>query len=254
MYLAVPSQPSCAQAWLAATRCVSAQPNYEALNVVIDIAQPDIESTVDIGICTEVDQFLQANQKPPTRSVANTIFPQDVYERHGAPAFYEVYLTKIFPRKASGDWGRYFERMINLPNGAQNRPTNPLDGLVQKMRSHLHENERTFKNIYELAIYDPARDAGRVMNRQCLSFLSFKLTDERRLMLTALYRNHYYMQRLLGNLLGLANLMKFIAQETKIDVGSLTIVSTHAEVDTIGNRKGTAALIERCTSKLATAV
>jgi hypothetical protein len=121
MYLPVPSQPSCAQAWLAATRCVSAQPNYEALNVVIDVAQPCIESSVDAAINAEVDHFLQANDKPPTRSVANTIFPQDVYARHGAPAFYEVYLTKIFPRKTS-DWGRYFERMINLPNGAKTNP------------------------------------------------------------------------------------------------------------------------------------
>lgn len=246
MYLPVPSQPSCAKAWLAAAQQVSALPHREAFNVIIDVAAPLVEAEADTAIISEVDQFLQANDKPPTRSVANTIFPQSTYERHGAPGFYEIYLEKIFPRRAPGDWGRYFERMTRLSNG-----DNPLRTLVDKMRDHVHQHERTFKNIYELAIYDPIRDAGRPMNRQCLSFLSFKLNDNRQLMLTALYRNHYYMQRLLGNLLGLANLMKFVAKEVQIEVGSLTVVSTHAEIDTIGNRAEVSALLQRCESKLA---
>ena len=54
--------------------------------------------------------------------MANTIFPQSTYERHGAPGFYEIYLEKIFPRRAPGDWGRYFERMIRLSNGDNTAP------------------------------------------------------------------------------------------------------------------------------------
>ncbi len=122
---------------------------------------------------------------------------------------------------------------------------NPLKDLVAKMRENL-EHDRTFKNIYELTIFDPVRDAGRPMNRQCLSFLSFKLTDDRRVILTALYRNHYYIQRLLGNLIGLGNLMSFIAAETGATVGPLTVVSTHAEIDTVGTRGEMSAMLERC--------
>ncbi len=69
------------------------------------------------------------------------------------------------------------------------------------------------------------------MNRQCLSFLSFKLDPQNRLTLTALYRNHYYIQRLLGNLVGLGNLMAFVGLEAGVEVGALTIISTHAEVE-----------------------
>jgi hypothetical protein len=59
-----------------------------------------------------------------------------------------------------------------------------------------------------------------VMNRQCLSFLSFKLDNDNRLMLTAVYRNHYYVERLLGNLIGLARLMAFVSNEAGVPVAS----------------------------------
>jgi thymidylate synthase len=85
------------------------------------------------------------------------------------------------------------------------------------------------------------------MNRQCLSFLSFKLDHESRLMLTAVYRNHYYIARLLGNLVGLARLMAFVGQEAGVHVGPLTIVSTHAEIDAPGGgRKDVNQLLTKC--------
>lgn len=118
---------------------------------------------------------------------------------------------------------------------------------VDKIKSQL-TGPRCFKNVYELTVYDPIRDAGPVMNRQCLSFLSFKLTDRvpRKLLLTAVYRNHYYIERLLGNLVGLGWLMKFVADETGVTVGDLTIVSTHAEMDSAASPREVSALLARC--------
>src|SRR5262249_37712356 len=113
MYLPIPSQPSCAQAWLAAARQVIELPGHEAFNVVVDVASPTVETALDRAIIEDIDHFLQIHDMPPTRSVANTIFPQSTYERHGSPAFYDVYLNKIYPRKTR-DWGRYFERLMNL--------------------------------------------------------------------------------------------------------------------------------------------
>lgn len=250
MYLGVPSQPSCAMAWLAATQLVDASPGHEAHNVIIDVADPTSESALDRKVILAVDTFLRTHEHWPVQTVANTIFPQAIYQLHGSPDFYEIYLTKIFPKikRSHGDWGRYFERMVSFPKEKRDRePMNPLKDLVEKMRENL-EHDRTFKNIYELTIFDPVRDAGRPMNRQCLSFLSFKLTDDRRVILTALYRNHYYIQRLLGNLIGLGNLMSFVAKEAGATVGPLTVVSTHAEIDNAASRPEVEGLIERCAS------
>jgi hypothetical protein len=67
---------------------------------------------------------------------------------------------------------------------------------------------------------------------QTLSFLSFKLHPDQGLLLTAMYRNHHYIGRCLGNLIGLGRLQAFVAKEAGLSVGSLTCVSTHAELET----------------------
>ncbi len=145
-----------------------------------------------------------------------------------------------FPPESGHSHGK-LRRSVHSQGRKCREISNPQADLVAKMKQHVHGDQSTFRNVYELTIsdpvldvliYDPERDAGPVMNRQCLSFLSFKLDRENRLMLTVLYRNHYYIERLLGNLIGLARLMAFVGQEADVPVGSLTVISTHAEIDT----------------------
>src|SRR2546430_15260231 len=90
------------------------------------------------------------------------------------------------------------------------RPENLLADLVADMKRNVAA-ERTFRNIYELPIYNPTKDrAGSPIGRQCLSFMSFKLDDNNRLLLSAVYRNHFYTQKLLGNLIGLGRLTALV--------------------------------------------
>lgn len=198
MYLAVESRKTCATAWLEAVKKVSNAPGREAHNVVLDIEEPFACGEADARIEKLVDDFLRKHEAMPLQAVVNTIFPERLYRRYGVPAFYDIYLKEVYPRiKQKCDWGRYFERMINHRT-SDDRIINPLADLVEKLRQHVHENDRTFRNVYELSvrdprteiqIYNPERDSGRVMNRQCLSYLSFKLDTQNRLMLTVLYRN-----------------------------------------------------------------
>ena len=105
MYLGFPSQPSCAMAWLAATQLVDAAPGHEAHNVIVDVEDPTREGALAKKVVLEVDTFLRTHELWPVQTVANTIFPQATYELHGSPAFYDVYLTKVFPRikRSHGD-------------------------------------------------------------------------------------------------------------------------------------------------------
>jgi thymidylate synthase len=239
MYLPIAPTQTCAAAWLNAANAVNAAHGHEAHNVIIDVAEPLSESAADSRVVQLVDSFLRLKKAMPVQAVANTIFPQDLYMRHGAPKLYGVYENVYAHIKKQGDWGRYFERMIRRSTSA-GKIINPLGDMIAKMKQHVHGGGKTFRNIYELTIsdptldipiYDPERDAGPVMNRQCLSFLSFKLDQDNRLMLTVVYRNHYYVERLLGNLIGLARLMAFVGHEAGVPVGPLTVVSTHAVID-----------------------
>ena len=258
MYLPIESKLTCATAWLEATKSVEKLQNHEANNVIVDIQKPLLERPEDIQIVKSVDEFLRKSEKlMPLQSIANTIFPQALYQKHGSPEFYDVY-EKVYKRimKQGGQWGRYFHRMTCCTrlNGTQ---INPLQNIVEKLREIVDGNSNKYRNIFELevhsptlsvSVYDQLKDASRVMNRQCLSFLSFKLDSSYRLNLTAIYRNHYYVGRLLGNLIGLARLMAFIGQEASVEIGQLTIVSTHAKVETPnGFRRGDVkSLLENC--------
>jgi len=241
VYLPIDPQPSNARAWLAAASAVQAA-GGDAHNVVIDITDPLSIDETDTAIMNHVDRFLRAHHVNTLSGVSNTIFPLSTLRHHGPEAFYDVYRERVLPRmkKMTRDWGRYFDRLTawKKVTGGKIEIINPLDDLVTFMHEQI-ASDRTYRNAYEMTIYDPARDAGKVSNRQCLSFLSFKLTNDNRLLLTVMYRNHAYVARGLGNFIGLGRLQAFVAEQAGAELGSLTCISTHAEIDhSTRNRDG----------------
>ncbi len=224
MYLPIPSQTSSARAWVAASAAVQAA-GGDAYNVIIDIENPLAEDTADTAIIRAVDQYLRDHDAYSISTVANTIFPEATLRRYGPIAFYDAYHERVFPRmkRMTRDWGRYFDRLTRWTKVRNGEITtiNPLQDLIAFMQRQIGRN-RTYRNVYEMTIYDPTRDANKPSNRQCLSFLSFKLTANRRLLLTAIYRNHTYISRGLGNFIGLGRLQAFVADQSGATLGSLT--------------------------------
>ena len=231
MYLAIPPQRSCARAWVAAASALI-EHGDETYNVVIDIEDPLTHDENDNAVITLVDKFLKEHDRYPMISVANTIFPQSLHLAHGVPVFYDVYLRDFTSFSAkSKRWGRYFQRMVMERVDRRGRKYRPIDKIIQKLRKQ--NGARTpFRAAYELALYDPDLDHNRFRDAPCLSYLSFKRDPEKGLLLTAVYRNHTYITRCLGNLIGLGRLQAFVAKEADVKLGWLTVISTHAELDT----------------------
>lgn len=230
MYLPIPSQPDCASAWREALRAVDSRPGHSAYNVIIDIADPIANATLASPGIAIVDEFLAGYEKS-VETVANTIFPAGLYRRYGAPAFFDIFRDNILKKvRRSERWsGYYFERMIQYPVAGGEAP-NQLWDIVERLKN---EDVRAL-NKFELSLFDPVRDVDNSpYGGQCLSFMSFKVIPgvEKTLTLTAMYRNHFYIEKLLGNLIGLGRLMDFVAREAGLKVGALTVISTHAEID-----------------------
>jgi hypothetical protein len=249
VYLPVKPRPDCASAWLEAVRAVDAEPGHEAHNVVIDVADPTAGATLAHPVVACVDEFLSARDKS-VETIANTIFPQTLYERYGYPGFIERFHTRVLPKVRSNKrWsGYYFERMTSLPL-VGGGTLDQLSREVERMR------DNTSLNKHEISLFDPERDVtGSPYGGQCLSFLSFHLLpgSPRTVLLTAQYRNHYYIEKLLGNLIGIGRLMAFVARETGAKVGSLTVLSTHAQIDAPkASREEIKALLDRCAHPVA---
>src|SRR5438552_2124780 len=184
MYLDIPTQKSCARAWVAAASGVIARGD-ESYNVVIDVEDPWNHDDQDNAVITLVDKFLKAHDENPIITIANTIFPQSLYVAHGVPAFYEVYLRDLDRLTSTKRrWGRYFERLVRPRVGRNGNTYRQLDKIIDKLRKQ-NDARTPFKAAYELSLYDPDLDHKRYRDAPCLSFLSFKRHPEEGLMLTA---------------------------------------------------------------------
>jgi len=236
--------------WLAALQALR-QSGGDDQNFLLEIADPLSMTTQDSEMIACVDEALRTHSDISVKTVAATIFPIAMYRRYGRPAFYTEFSKRMKRAKKEGTWGTYALRMIERRGKKKNEVVNPLEQVIEKL-VRATTGGQAFHDIYEMGVaepsedfdlneenyygcelptFDAARDGRKVSNMPCLSHLSFKLVDKERVDLTVMYRSHYYCQRALGNLIGLAQLLSFVAKESQLKVGTLTCLSTHAHLD-----------------------
>jgi len=248
---------TCTQAWLQAVEFLQSN-RGPAYNLVLAVRSPSILTAADFAVYDIVDGFLREYDRAPLTTVASTIFPANFYLHGGAEELYNTF-AQVYAHIPN--WSAlYAIRMLRKPTNSQcagPAQINPLQIIVEKikkqsgdgrMRAVYEANLVEEGDFLELPIYDALCDARRTRYQPCLTHLSFKLLPEDHVMLTVLYRYHYYIEKALGNLLGLAQLLYFVARETGLGVGPLVCHSTFGVLDTEGGWGARAAkrLIAKC--------
>jgi hypothetical protein len=224
-----------AEAWLdAAEHLLTKKPDYLDTTIVLHIDDPKRVRRRDRAVADTLDSFLIEHDNHSHHTVAETIFPGYEYLRGGVDGVFKNYPDEIFPRirkhPDSRQWGTYAQRMLCRvsPDGTR---YNPLEQMIGKMRQ-----KNPVKASYELglafdiATYDDDQHRGSRLGGPCLTHLSFKLIAKK-LHLTAIYRSHYYIHRAYGNLLGLARLQSFVADQVGVTTGPLVCHSTMAVLE-----------------------
>lgn len=230
---------SAPEVWLGGAKHLAARVARKDFDVFLHITTPTILSAQDAAVLAEVDRFLTSHGGLPVNTVAETIFPLEDYLRGGLKEVFEVYparMAEIHHARSDRRWGCYALRILRQRDH-KGKVFNPLEDLLNKMKNHsnykaCHElsSGRPFED--DIPIYDGALDRKPTYgNLPCLSHVSIKVNDGQ-VRLNATYRSHYYMQRLLGNLIGLGRLQFFLAHEAGLKVGPMTINSTYARLDT----------------------
>ena len=240
-------ETTCAAAWVKASSLILKSPGHTCYNVILGINSPSTVSAEDFRVCDIVDSFLAKQGKDPLSTVANTIFPAGHYLQGGSDGVFDQ-----FPKDYAvfrENWGTYAGRMTTRSvraAGESQALVSPLEMIVAKLRSQLKGSSMRaayevglldITDLAEIPLYDAPTDCRRVRGGPCLSHLSFKLLPDKRVMLTALYRSHFYIQRALGNLLGLSQLLQFVAEQIDTQVGPLVCHSTYAKID-LGEKDG----------------
>lgn len=226
------------KAWVAGLKHLEAQADWNDFNIVLSATSPATFGPGDQQAYDAMDSFLKKHDRS-VHTVAETIFPGSLYSEHGKKAVYEIYPDEVYPRiKPANPWGTYAHRLVRRTKKGET--INPLEIIVDRMKRQLaHKgNKRACYEISlmdaqtDIPIFENETDIGRSMGGPCLSHVSFKLDPVKgKVHLTALYRNHYYIERALGNLMGLARLQYFVANEVRVGIGELVCVSTYAKID-----------------------
>ncbi|MGQ0659685.1 hypothetical protein [Sphingosinicella sp.] len=246
---------SVSSAWRNAVGYLKQQPGRKCYNLAYMVTQPDAWTQEDASTIAAFDEFAKGAGRHPVTTVANTIFPLACYRVRGADGVFEHYPDEIYPRVKT-TWGTYAERMLrrrdaqgNLLRHRDGQLVNPLKSLTEKLRHRVaaargtktHYELPVSDEVFEISTYDPVRDARYPRGGPCLSHLSFKLDPSNNVRLTAFYRSHFYLDRALGNLVGLGRLQRFVADQAECDVGPLTLIASEACVESsLGTAKAAA--------------
>jgi thymidylate synthase len=255
---------TCTRAWLDAATHLQSQTNARDYNVILEINEPMVLHDDEKAVYAAVDSFLTKHQKQSINTVVNTIFPAGFYARGGADKVIDDYgeiAGKIRHHPDNRRWGTYAYRMLTKRTDARNREFVPLQVIIEKLQKQLKKTS-TLRAAYEISLIDPIvdipiyeaeSDRDNTIGGPCLSHISFKLKDNHRLMLTAFYRSHYYIQRALGNLFGLAWLQDFVSTRVGVQSAELVCISSMAVLETEPNNWGkteTDALLKQCRAAL----
>jgi len=232
-------------AWAAAFLQVRRHSHKEVCPLLVRITGFDADSKVieDNNIRRAADACLEDLKEQSNETVANTIFPQSIYEyaddRHELYVLYQETMPqrKALARSKNGR-GLYFERLIDYGSG----PGNQLEFIIERYnkkssvrRSMLQaslanpsEDEEVCEDDGEdrspAAIFDPGRDHTVVaqLGFPCLQHVSFVPNNkDKTLSMNAFYATQQIIPKAYGNFLGLSRLGRFMAKEMNLRLAAL---------------------------------
>lgn len=256
------------QTWLEAAAYLAQQKDRMLFNLILGVREPAAVTAEDFHVHDVVNDFLEAHDKQPLVTTAGTIFPGGLYLQGGAKAVYSEFPALY--NKFKVGWGTYAGRMLSPTITSRAGVCSPLEVIIEKLKAQSgHGHMRAAYEIKlfddtesgDLSTYEPTTDCNLTIGQPCLTHLSFKLIQNGSVSLTALYRTHFYVEKTLGNLLGLGQLLSFVAEEAGLKVGPLICHSTMAQLDVAATKNSSKgwnhadvdSLLKQCRKQYATA-
>lgn len=232
--------PTLSHAWLEALQVTLEAEDGKATNVIA--SWPGIQEVEKAR--TVLDDFVDSRPEGrkswprwPVETVANTIFPIDLYDQDlddAISCFSELYLEGRTISRLVSPEGEYCERLVDW-GGPDGKRVNQLHLVAEKLRSYRRNH---LSSVYEVAVEDPCLDLRAQMPGRnndpygfpCLSHISLTVVDST-LHLTAMYRNQHLVRKAYGNYLGLSRLAWALADHADLELGEIVVVATHADAE-----------------------
>ena len=181
-----------------------------------------------LSIREALDHALETEGKGSCHTVANTIFPERMWNPQARrEELFDRYL-KIFPRvrrlHTGNKYGLYFQRLIAF--GCDNNGKGGVNQLERVLGTWTRGNHR--RTALQASLFDPHKDHTHQRQRgfPCLQQVSFAHTNTGGLAVTGFYATQYMVERAYGNYLGLWSLGQFMAHEMGLRLEQMTCIAT----------------------------
>jgi len=218
-------------AWGRALQLVSMKGQKEVVPLTISITGFDASRCPkeDAAVRAALDATLASLKKQNCHTVANTIFPESLWNpAQPRQVLFDRY-RRVFPNIQSSSplnkRGLYFERMTGTgTNGGKNQ----LDLILSTYLGR----KGMRRSALQVAVFDPERDhsAQPYLSFPCLQHVTFA-PDNDGLCVNAFYAVQYLVQRAYGNYLGLCRLGRFVAHELNMPLKRVTCFAGVAQLD-----------------------
>ena len=159
-----------------------------------------------------LDTLLQSLGKHTTNTVANTVFPQSLWNwKRERSLLYDRYIRHVLPTvRTENLHGTYFQRMIHF--GGSEAPVNQLEQVITTWLEHGNHRH----SALQLSIFDPHLDHkhNRRLGFPCLHQVCFTPLGQNGsagLAVTGFYATQHLISKAYGNYLGLIRLGHFMA-------------------------------------------
>jgi thymidylate synthase len=157
-------------------------------------------------------------------NVANTIFPSKTWKNVNTRAALYARYTRAHARGHKKQWGTYFGRMTSFGTAKINQ----IERVIDALNNWQHPHRAALLIHTSSAETDKLRHLGG----PCLQYIQFNCPDSETIDLVAIYRNHDYCNKVLGNLYGLSRLLEFVCAATSMAAGRIVVHSIHAYIST----------------------
>lgn len=244
---------SCLKAWQNASGYLLAHKKSQ-FNMVISIDDPTTYTQTWLTQYNPRRIILSGgNRGDNLADVVNTIFPVKLAARATTKEdLYADYIKRHIRRSRLGErksnrWGTYFQRLIFFETDKTLRSTFEENDTVEQIKKKLSQHQKinqldniitalsSWKSNTKAALYchlsSMALDTLRPLGAPCLQFIEFMEEQPDKIDLLAVYRNHDYFNKALGNFIGLGQLLKYVCAASGKTPGKLVCHSARGYID-----------------------
>jgi hypothetical protein len=228
----VPQSTNLSIAWAQAFLRLMESGVNELSPLVVTVTDIDDQIPVEVpGIRKALDAHLQGLKLQNCHTVANTIFPQSLWNpaaKNDAKQLFKRF-ERTWPRIRrcrANSRGSYFQRMTAYRPDGLDADVNQLQHIIDTFRAGNHR-----RSALQASIFDPTRDHtnSRQLGFPCLHQVAFAPGPNGTLVVTGFYATQYLLERAYGNYLGLCRLGRFMAKQMGLTFGKMICIASVAQ-------------------------